>query len=144
MYIVEVEVDLERTLLLFLNGLSSTTGSGTSSGSTTTGSGSTTSGADVHEQVLDVLTLKRLGEEGSPDRLAFDASGLNKAGELVGLYDESLVSCCSPPHSSNPPPKSVTRGVCDGAPNRDIDVVIRKDERGVGSSKLGGRRHCVE
>ena len=87
-------MDLERTLLLLLSSLSSTSG-GISRGSTAPNSRGTTSGADGHEQVLDVLTLEGLGEEGSPDRLTINIGGLDKVGDLVSLYDESLVSCCS-------------------------------------------------
>jgi hypothetical protein len=50
---------LKRTLLLLL--LSGSIGGiATSSGSTASGSGGTTTGADVHEEVLDILALKSL------------------------------------------------------------------------------------
>lgn len=72
------------TLLLLLlssslsGGLSGTTGGG--------GSGRT-SRADVSQELLDVLTLEGLGEDGSPDGLNFlDLGGTEESLELVGLY----------------------------------------------------------
>jgi hypothetical protein len=66
--------------------------SGGSSGVTTSGGGSTssrgggTSGTDVGEEVLDVLALKSLGEDGSPDGLNFlNLGGSQESLELVGL-----------------------------------------------------------
>jgi len=71
-------------LLLLLNSLSSGVAtSGTTSG--TTGSGGTTTGTDVHEEVLDVLALESLGEDGGPDGLDIsDLSGGDEGLELVG------------------------------------------------------------
>ena len=43
------------------------------------------SGADVGEEVLNVLSLEGLGEEGGPVSLNFVAGGLNDLSELVTL-----------------------------------------------------------
>ena len=96
-----------RTLSLLLrSGLSvSAASSGTTSGSASSG-GSTAAGADVQEQVLDILALKslssvrnyspcrpsianaHLGEQGGPDGLnVLDLCGLDQALELVGLRE---------------------------------------------------------
>lgn len=75
------------TLLLLLlssslsGGLSGTTGGGGSGG---------TSRANVGQELLDVLALESLGEDGSPDGLNFlDLGGTEEGLELVGLYNEN-------------------------------------------------------
>jgi hypothetical protein len=78
-----------RTLFLLLNGLNGTTSGGTGSGGSTSDSRGSTSGADVQEHVLDVLALKGLGEERSPDRLNVgDTGSLDDGVELVGLFKQ--------------------------------------------------------
>lgn len=69
--------------LLLLGGGSSGLSTGSSSA---TSSGGSTDGADVGEEVLDVLALKSLGEDGGPDGLNFlDLSGAQDGLDLVGL-----------------------------------------------------------
>ena len=102
-----------RTLSLLLLSGSSVTGvttGGTASGSTSS-RGSTTAGADVQEQVLDILALKslssvrnyspcrpsianaHLGEQGRPDGLdLLDLCGLDEGLKLVGLFKLANVS----------------------------------------------------
>ena len=101
-----------RTLSLLLrSGLSvSAASSGTTSGSASSG-GSTAAGADVQEQVLDILALKslftyqfrvrnssvfvyaHLGEQGRPDGLdLLDLCGLDEGLKLVGLFKLANVS----------------------------------------------------
>ena len=73
------------TLLLLLSG--GLLG-GASSGSSTTsgGGGGTATGADVQEELLDVLALEGLGEDGGPDGLDLgDLGGGDEGLELVGL-----------------------------------------------------------
>jgi hypothetical protein len=87
------------TFFLLLSGSGSvTTGSG---GSTASGSGSgSTSRADVGQEVLDVLALKSLGEDGSPDGLNFlDLGSSQESLELVGLYipEQSALQVLSSP-----------------------------------------------
>jgi hypothetical protein len=75
-----------HTLSLLLLGLLSS--SLTTSGSTTGGGGSggTTTGADVGQEVLDILSIESLGEKLGPDRLNIrDVGGLDEGVELVGL-----------------------------------------------------------
>lgn len=69
-------------LLLLLGGGSTTSGGGGNGG---TGGGDGGSGADVGEEVLDVLTLEGLGEEGRPVSLNLVAGGLDDLSELVTL-----------------------------------------------------------
>lgn len=96
-----------RTLSLLLlsgSGVTSSGGTGTTSSSASSG-GSTATGADVQEQVLDILALEslsnvsetcnpgtrsiaaaHLGEQGCPDGLnLLDLCGLDQGLELVGL-----------------------------------------------------------
>ena len=75
------------TLLLLLLSGGGVRGTTSSGGSATGGGGGTTTGADVHEQVLDVLTLEGLGEEGGPDGLdVLNLGGGDERLELVGLF----------------------------------------------------------
>lgn len=71
-------------LLLRRLGSGFTTGSGSAARSG--GSSRTASGADVQQQVLDVLALERLGEELAPDGLDLGNLGGSDEGlEFVGL-----------------------------------------------------------
>lgn len=75
------------TLLLLL--LSSSLGGGLS-GTTSAGGGGGAARANVGQELLDVLALESLGEDGSPDGLDFlDLSGTEEGLELVGLYKEN-------------------------------------------------------
>lgn len=106
-----VELAQYRTLsLLLLSGGSVASGVTAGSGSTTSSGGSTTTGADVQEQVLDILALEslescirnpsphlpsianaHLGEKGGPDGLnLLDLCGLDQRLELVGLQELAL------------------------------------------------------
>ena len=81
------------TLLLLLLSGGGVRGTTSSGGSATGGGGGTTTGADVHEQVLDVLTLEGLGEEGGPDGLdVLNLGGGDERLELVGLFVKNCVS----------------------------------------------------
>jgi hypothetical protein len=78
----------ELTLLLssLWCGLGITTSGGGSTTSSWGGSGTTT-GANVQEQLLDVLALEGLGEERGPDGLDVgDLGGGDERLELVGLF----------------------------------------------------------
>jgi hypothetical protein len=83
----EARVDVLLLLSLLSGSLrgSVTTSSGTAS-SGTTGSGGST-GTDVGQEVLDVLALEGLGEEGSPDGLDLDVGSLGEGDKLVGLCE---------------------------------------------------------
>ena len=71
-------------LLLLGRGGGIATGGGTARGG---GSGRAAAGADVRQQVLDVLALEGLGEQRRPDGLDVgDLGGLDQGLELVGLY----------------------------------------------------------
>lgn len=77
-------------LTLFLLGLLGRVSSSVAaSGSSTTRSrsrGRTTAGSNVQEQLLDVLALEGLGEDGGPDGLDLgDLGGGDEGLELVGL-----------------------------------------------------------
>jgi hypothetical protein len=99
-----VLVGLLLLFFLLLSGSSSVTTSG--GGSTASGSGSgSTSRADVGQEVLDVLALKSLGEDGSPDGLNFlDLGSSQESLELVGLYvpDQSALHILSSPVCAAP------------------------------------------
>lgn len=132
-----------RTLSLLLLSGSSLAG-GVTAGSGSTGSGgSAATGADVQEQVLDILALEslktyqkpipylrsvanaHLGEKSCPDGLnLLDLCGLDQGLELVGLGELA-------PAFSSP-----TRSAYS-----DVDTVIGEDEGCVGGGELGGR-HC--
>jgi len=74
-------------LLLLLGSLLSGTTSSRSTASSSRGSSGTTTGTDVQEQVLDVLALESLGEEGGPDRLDVgDLGGGDQRIDLVSLW----------------------------------------------------------
>jgi hypothetical protein len=80
--------DILTLLLLLLSSRGGLLGRTASRSTTSSRSGSsgTTAGADVQEQVLDVLALEGLGEEGAPDGLDFrDLGGGDEGVELVGL-----------------------------------------------------------
>jgi hypothetical protein len=83
----ETEAHVLIGLLLLLNLLLSLgLGGGVSSGATSRGSGSGASGADVGQELLDVLTLEGPGEDGRPDGLnLLDLSGRDEGLDLVGL-----------------------------------------------------------
>jgi len=124
---------LVARLTLLLLSLLRRLSSGVAARSSTTRSrrgGRTTTGADVHEQVLDVLALEGLGEELGPDGLDVgDFGGGDEGLELVGLDDHmcSLVS--------------LFFEVCakvEVMPYGDIDTIIREDEGRVGGCELGG------
>jgi hypothetical protein len=77
-------VNVGRSLgLLFL--LGSGSWGGGNGGAHGDGGSNGGSGADVGEEVLNVLSLKGLGEEGGPVGLNFVAGGLNDLSELVTL-----------------------------------------------------------
>jgi hypothetical protein len=72
-------------LLLCGSGWRITTGGGGGTSSGWSG-GSATAGADVGQEVLDILALEGLGEEGGPDGLDVgDTGGGDEGLELVGL-----------------------------------------------------------
>lgn len=75
------------TLLLLL--LSSSLGGGLGGTTSAGGSGGATR-ANVGQELLDILALESLSEDGSPDGLDFlDLSGTEEGLELVGLYNEN-------------------------------------------------------
>ena len=76
---------LLNLLLLLLGswGLSST-GGGSRGGRARRGSSTR---SNVGEEVLDVLALKRLGEEGGPDRLDLNLGGGGEGVDLLGLCE---------------------------------------------------------
>lgn len=92
-----VVVRLLLGLLLLLLLLGSLGGSGvtasTASGSSDTRSGGTAS-TDVGEQVLDVLAVEGLGEEGRPDRLKLDLGGRGEGVDLLALGVSSSSRRC--------------------------------------------------
>lgn len=80
---------LNLLLLLLLSSSLTTSGSTTGGG----GSGGTTTGADVGQEVLDILALESLGEELGPDRLNIrDVGGLDESVDLVGLLFNEKIS----------------------------------------------------
>jgi hypothetical protein len=81
---VVVRLLLGLLLLLLLGGLGGGLSGTTSSGGSTTGSGGTTT-TDVGQELLDVLAVEGLGEEGSPDGLDLDVGGRGKSGDLLAL-----------------------------------------------------------
>ena len=89
---VVVRLLLLLLLLLGLGGLWGSLGGGTTSGSWGgTGSGGTTT-TNVGQEVLDVLAVEGLGEEGSPDGLDLDLGGGGEGGDLVALQVVSELS----------------------------------------------------
>ena len=70
-------------LLLLLGGSGGTSGS--DGGTTSGGSSNGGSGANVGEELLNILTLEGLGEERGPVGLDLVAGGLDDLGELVSL-----------------------------------------------------------
>lgn len=128
--------ELRRTLflLLLLSSRSGSLGRTTSSGSW--GSSRRRSGArataNVHEHVLDILALERLGEEGGPDGLDVrDLGGRDERLKLVGLQGEAISISKSP----------IVHPFGSVGAYGDLDTIISQDEGGVGSCELGGR-HC--
>jgi hypothetical protein len=76
--------------LLFLLSRSSLSSTASSSGATCSrGSSRTTTGANVQEEILDILALESLGEESGPDGLDLsDTGGLDDGVQLVGLQKQ--------------------------------------------------------
>ena len=121
------------TLLLLLLGSwgSSVTASSGSSATSSWSGGSTTAGADVGQDLLDVLALEGLGEELGPDGLDVrDLGGGDEGLELVGLEVWNVRFLRS----------WERRG--GGASYGDLNTLVGEDERRVGGGELGGGHFC--
>lgn len=129
---VAVRGALERTLLLLLLSGRSITSTASSGGGTTSSSRSSrATRTNVQEEILDILALERLREEGSPDGLDIgDTSGLDQAVKLVGLY------YCGQFPFRNPVSFPACFAMCA---YRDLNAFVGKDKGGVGRGELGGR-----
>lgn len=79
---------LDLVLLLLLGGSRGVSRGTTSDGG---GRGGTATGADVGQELLDVLALERLGEQGRPDGLELNLGGRGESDELVGGDLDALV-----------------------------------------------------